>query len=174
MLRAVLEARRLARRLLLSGCVVYAVCASGCIIPTPLQEEPQAVPIGPALVAAECQPQFGPFSSPAGVPGYEIDLVATDGNLTVRQLFARFFRGTDQMSGHTRYQAVVPLQVTLTPNYQQQPEKYFGSFLGVDLCASGWFQNGDLVYVIVSDAGFGASGQPLGLTDQNYWVLTCP
>jgi hypothetical protein len=149
-----------------------ALLASGCVLPTSLQEEPSPVHYRPVLVSAD--PPFGPITHSA-TDVVQISIVAEDPNVDDK-LRVRLFKGLpDQLvfSG---------LEITLLTDQSDKTRvRRQGSFVALDLCKV--YQNNDALFVVLANAPFYDPGDmmpghvpwqsPGGLTDENHWELTC-
>ena len=152
--------------------------SSACVIPTPLDQGLNP----PKLVVNACLPQFGLFTyfSAMKTPLLHIAAEDSDGDT----LFARLFVVPPPTPTNQAYRekSVGGLIVT---HDQNLPNRWNGSLPdGVDLCELMKTQldvtvapsNVQLI-VRVSDQMFsevaGMQNTTRGLTDENYWVVTC-
>jgi hypothetical protein len=151
---------------------VCALLASGCVLPTSLQEEPSTVNYRPVLTSAD--PPFGPITHSL-TDVVQISIVAEDPNVgdTLR---ARLFKGLPDQLVYSG------LEITLaTDQSDTNRVRRLGGFVGLDLCKV--YQNGDALYVVLADAPFYVPGDMVPghdpwqstdqLTDENHWELTC-
>jgi hypothetical protein len=177
----------MARRLLITELAMANVvlggllCGSGCIIPTPLQQEPAPVNTPPVFVSAT--PAFGfPVQHKVLNDPFEWDIVVDDYDGEDETLTARLFvLEDDQKLHYTNFATSVDRP--LTPDLKN-PQRRYGTFATHDYCHefSGLeptppptpFTLG--VFVIVADRPFSQTDPTLssgGLTDENHWELTC-
>jgi hypothetical protein len=151
-------------------CATLLFSLTGCIVPTPLEQEPQPVNYPPSIVAGLADPPFANISR-TSADVLEFHFGADDPNLEDR-LVARLFRANPNTGGRDWTFAETELVTPSIPD-RQFPYRRIGAFPPTKLCAL--FQTGGIFYLIVADRPFKADRQDQtdGLTSENHWELTC-
>lgn len=154
----------------LMACAATLLSQTGCIVPTPLEQEPQPVNYPPSIVASLAAPPFGSITRAAS-DDLELHFGADDPNLEDR-LVARLFRANPNTGGRDWTFAETELVTPGIPD-PQFPYRRVGAFPPIKLCALS--QTGGIFYLIVADRPFKPDRQDQtdGLSSENHWELNC-
>lgn len=157
---------------------LVAATASGCVLPTTLEQE-QTINYRPVIVSAS--PGFGTLTRTAN-DADTIDFFVEDANAEDVTIYARLYTGSGTtriytfLSTTARYpDGVDPTQVTDPEHPPHLVGNFFGT-AGAKLCGLGYA--GDL-YLVVADRPFANDVTEdtvpglNGLTNENHWTLVC-
>jgi hypothetical protein len=181
--RDVIPPRRgLARRLLRMGAGIvfnsalygFAIWCIGCVIPTPLDQEPAPVNYAPVFVTTQVSPPFGPLPVPI-TTGVTVSLAATDPN-SGDTLSVGMFEPDATVQGGLRQVVAPQTLMKPPPSDMGDPNLRLGS-IDLSVCFNSTDGKTFDLYAIVADRPFASTGNrsqaPGGLTDSNHWEVTC-